>query len=84
MEGVCVVIPGTGVFVIWVAGVSGWPQPEIRKSPMTSRSFRNSTSQRLGICRYSAVGGEYSTPRPEWVRVVDPIHLAGIVRAFEF
>jgi len=58
MEGVWVVIPGTGVFVIWVAGVSGWPQAEIKKSPMTSSSFRNSTSQRLGDSGYSAGGGE--------------------------
>jgi hypothetical protein len=54
MEGVWVVIPGTGVFVIRVARVSGWPQAEIRKSPMTSSSFRNSTSQRLGDSGYSA------------------------------
>jgi hypothetical protein len=58
MEGVWVVIPGTGVLVIWVAGVSGWPQAEIRKSPMTSSSFRNSTSQRVGDSGYSAGEGE--------------------------
>jgi hypothetical protein len=58
MEGVFVVIPGTGVFVMWVAGASGMPQAEIKKSPMTSSSFRNSTSQRLGDSGYSAGGGE--------------------------